>query len=217
MRKILTAAMASAALALAASPAQAAVVVDTSTFTVTVSHDAGPNTATLNFDSPVSTLTSQLMLTLTGGTGNSFDFTYDFTKSGDANLVGFGFNTTPNLLSVTNVTGPLSFLANTTFPNAGTVEACFYSGNNCSAANGQATSFSGGFTLTFDGSAPFTLTNFVDRYASVGGPDGPSAEGHPFVPGVPEPGTWAMMLLGFGGIGMTLRRRRPNQRLMQVA
>ena len=26
---------------------------------------------------------------------------------------------------------------------------------------------------------------------------------------VPEPGTWAMMLLGFGGIGMALRRRRP--------
>ena len=28
------------------------------------------------------------------------------------------------------------------------------------------------------------------------------------VPPVPEPGTWAMMLLGFGGIGMAMRRRR---------
>jgi hypothetical protein len=27
-------------------------------------------------------------------------------------------------------------------------------------------------------------------------------------PPVPEPGTWAMMLLGFGGIGMAMRRRR---------
>jgi len=26
--------------------------------------------------------------------------------------------------------------------------------------------------------------------------------------GVPEPGTWAMMLLGFGGIGLAIRRRR---------
>lgn len=35
---------------------------------------------------------------------------------------------------------------------------------------------------------------------------------------VPEPATWAMMLLGFGGIGMAMRRsRRGNGVLMQVA
>ena len=27
---------------------------------------------------------------------------------------------------------------------------------------------------------------------------------------VPEPGTWAMMLLGFGAVGLSMRRRRPN-------
>lgn len=32
---------------------------------------------------------------------------------------------------------------------------------------------------------------------------------------VPEPATWAMMLLGFAGIGMSLRRRRPT--LAQLA
>lgn len=31
---------------------------------------------------------------------------------------------------------------------------------------------------------------------------------------VPEPATWAMMLLGFGGIGMALRRRKP---VLQIA
>ena len=37
-------------------------------------------------------------------------------------------------------------------------------------------------------------------------------------PGVPEPATWAMMLLGFGGIGMALRRsRRRSSALMQIA
>jgi hypothetical protein len=36
---------------------------------------------------------------------------------------------------------------------------------------------------------------------------------------VPEPSTWALMLLGFGGIGMTLRRsrRRNKPALMQIA
>ncbi len=37
-------------------------------------------------------------------------------------------------------------------------------------------------------------------------------------PAVPEPATWAMMLLGFGGIGMTMRRsRRRSGALSQVA
>lgn len=34
---------------------------------------------------------------------------------------------------------------------------------------------------------------------------------------VPEPGTWALMLLGFGGIGVSMRRRRRSTVLMQVA
>jgi hypothetical protein len=35
---------------------------------------------------------------------------------------------------------------------------------------------------------------------------------------VPEPGTWALMLLGFGGIGMAMRRgRKQTARLMQIA
>ena len=34
---------------------------------------------------------------------------------------------------------------------------------------------------------------------------------------LPEPGTWGMMLLGFAGIGMAMRRSRRRQPLMQVA
>jgi len=36
-------------------------------------------------------------------------------------------------------------------------------------------------------------------------------------PGVPEPATWAMMLLGFAGIGVTMRRSAPRTALMQIA
>ncbi len=36
-------------------------------------------------------------------------------------------------------------------------------------------------------------------------------------PAVPEPGTWAMMLIGFGGVGVALRRRRKPNGLMQIA
>jgi hypothetical protein len=34
---------------------------------------------------------------------------------------------------------------------------------------------------------------------------------------VPEPGTWAMMLLGFGAIGYSMRRRKTGVRIQQVA
>ena len=34
---------------------------------------------------------------------------------------------------------------------------------------------------------------------------------------VPEPATWAMMLLGFGGIGMAMRRRRQAPAFAQIA
>jgi hypothetical protein len=34
---------------------------------------------------------------------------------------------------------------------------------------------------------------------------------------IPEPGTWGMMLLGFAGVGMALRRRRPKMRALAPA
>jgi len=38
-----------------------------------------------------------------------------------------------------------------------------------------------------------------------------------FTPSVPEPSTWAMMLLGFGAVGFGMRRARKPARLLQAA
>jgi len=37
------------------------------------------------------------------------------------------------------------------------------------------------------------------------------------ISGVPEPSTWAMMLLGFGAVGLAVRRRRSSKALTQLA
>lgn len=37
------------------------------------------------------------------------------------------------------------------------------------------------------------------------------------VGGVPEPSTWAMMLLGFGGMGLAMRRKGTEQKLHEIA
>ena len=50
------------------------------------------------------------------------------------------------------------------------------------------------------------------RFSFAGTNNNPSgvASGNVTISAVPEPGTWALMLLGFGAIGLTLRsRRRP--------
>ena len=60
-------------------------------------------------------------------------------------------------------------------------------------------------TGTGTGFHPFGIDNVNFSSGPVAGP-------------VPEPGTWAMMLLGFGGVGMTMRRsRRRNSAMMQIA
>lgn len=55
-----------------------------------------------------------------------------------------------------------------------------------------------------------TVHTYID--AVNGGPDVIGQSGHdyatPAAGGVPEPGIWALMLAGFGGLGVTLRRRR---------
>lgn len=54
--------------------------------------------------------------------------------------------------------------------------------------------------------------NLSDYSLSVGGVSAPLTAGGNGAGGVPEPAAWAMMLLGFGGIGAAIRRRRSGAR-----
>ena len=181
---------------------------------------------TVTFNGPAGTTeSSTLQLTLQSFTGGVATYQYVFTNSAPSlgNLVGFAFSTDPLLQSVTDGTlGSYTALdfykdINSNYPGGFVIDACATSGNNCQAANGQADQFGGTFALNFGaGTTSYTLSGFVARYASLTQLNGGSGEGT-WTPPVPEPGTWAMMLLGFAGIGMTVRRRRTGQVLAQVA
>jgi hypothetical protein len=217
MRRVLNLALAAAAIGLTTSAAFAQVA------TVNGVSLSPTQSTTINFGGPAgTTATSSLYLLLTGGntTTGAYNFSYTFTNTNASvsNLTGFGFTTTPTLTGVTGGSGDaLSWVLNpVNFPGGYTVNACAYAGNNCDAANNQGDLFSGTFQLMFaGGTSSITLNNFVDRYASLTQLNNISGEGTP-VGGVPEPATWAMMLLGFGGIGVAMRRRR-KEALAQIA
>ena len=79
-------------------------------------------------------------------------------------------------------------------------------------------------SITYSGSPTHAITLLpgslgVGSYVLTFGGTGPknaSINGSLSFTAVPEPATWALMLLGFGGIGMAMRRRR-SPALAQVA
>lgn len=177
---------------------------------------------TIHFGGPAgSTATSDLYLKLTSANSTTgvydFDFTFTNTNASVSNLADFGFQADPTLMGISG-TGMKFVLNPINFPGGYNVDACAYVGNNCDAANNQGDLFSGTMELTFaGGTSSITLDNFVARYASLSELNNTSGEGTP-VGGVPEPGTWALMLLGFAGVGVAMRRSRRRQPgLMQVA
>ncbi len=78
-----------------------------------------------------------------------------------------------------------------------------------------------GYELFYDaaGFASGTTYSFnTDTYFGVNGGGFSHVTVFDSTSAVPEPATWALMLLGFGGIGVAMRRRRRhNGTLMQVA
>ena len=240
MRRILTMGLAGAALA-TATPAFAAAIVNADG-SVTFNGAAGSNTANLTYnglggDPKALTpgLSGSMALTLSSIIGNVYNFSYTFQNTSTVagtRISGFGFNVDPlaYLVGVTAGSGDIFDLTalNANFASIG-ADVCLNGGpGSCPESNpgnslGFGATTSGTFALNFNpGQSSITLSNFLDRYqgfstTNVNQQTVTSAIGVGTPGGVPEPTTWAMMLLGFGGIGMTTRRRRKDGRLLQIA
>jgi hypothetical protein len=114
-------------------------------------------------------------------------------------------------ISYDEATNFLSFLYS---PGAGDPELHYFSikqANDYALFYDADAILAGGIDLDnyFASNPGFSHITFFDTRPG-GGTGGDGGTG-----GVPEPSTWAMMLLGFGGMGLAMRRRRRNGTLMQ--
>jgi hypothetical protein len=175
-------------------------------------------------------LTSSLLLKLTGGVGtNTLTFSYTLTNTSTtggagSRVSGFAFDSDPNATGTGATTGDFSnILLTGIYPNnVGSVEVCLTGSASCAGGGGGGAFLndpaSGTFSLVFGSSlSSVTLSDFYVRYQSLTGlGDIGSASGKESVGinltsgGVPEPATWAMLLVGFGAIGATLRTKKAS-------
>ena len=197
--------------ALAATPAAASI-----TFSNT---GDSPSLIFLDGNQPGTSAT--LLLDLTGNSGGLFTFSYVLTNTSNTaiNPTGvvssFGFND----IGVSTTTGSINGdFSNIIFGGSGPgpfngIQICFNNsngnGNGCSSGGGVLVGDpgTGTFTLQYGAAVTsLTLGDFAVRYQALA--NGGSGTGVETTPPVPEPTTWAMMLLGFAAAGYAIRRRR---------
>lgn len=157
--------------------------------------------------------------------GKTYNFSYQITNdsSVSSRLTSFGFDVNPDATGVSSTGFFASANFNNNFPEGfGTVDVCFEadSNGNCTGGSGGLTANqtgSGTFALTFSSVMnQVTLDDFVTRFQSIN----PSINGSSSGIGIgalaggggspitaPEPGTWLMLLTGFGLVGSAMRRR----------
>ena len=173
--------------------------------------------------------------TFTGVTngGKTYNFGYSVLNdsSVSSRLTAFGFDVDPNV-SAASSTGTFgSANLNNNFPMVGTIDVCFEADSNGNCTGGSAgvtqnQTGTGTFALTFaQVMQSVSLSDFTTRFQSIN----PSVNGSTSGVGIgavvqgggnpiaaPEPGTWLMMLGGFGFIGFALRRRHGRALLPQI-
>ncbi len=102
------------------------------------------------------------------------------------------------------------------FPNAtsGSYTA-FFDLTNAASWNSAFITAHGGTTTTAFAALLSGLNG--NAYLNIHNATYPGGEISAQLHAVPEPSTWAMMLLGFGGIGLAMRRSRRNMGLVHSA
>ncbi|RVT90262.1 cistern family PEP-CTERM protein [Sphingomonas crocodyli] len=147
-----------------------------------------------------------------------FSFSYNIANtstgaSANSRLGAFGFNTSVDNYTLATTGTAFSGMKNGgNFNGLGVHDLCFYAGPNCNGGGNNGINVAlgevnGGFTLTFASSqSSLTLTDFVARWQAAQNNGSTSGFGVPKA--IPEASTWAMLMIGFGGIGLTVRSRR---------
>jgi hypothetical protein len=217
----LTGAMALAATLAISATAQAATILTWNNSNVGVTNSVDFNGA--DDGDLVTGLTANIdyKLTSIGNSGKSWVFSYNVENTSDApvsyaDITGFGFNVDPNISSA-SATGEFTRDYSGYVSGLGSREVCITSAYSCSGSSWSGVSINdhgvGSFTLNFSSAkTSVTLSDLYVAYQSVyGGREwNDEAVGTPVVSvaAVPEPATWAMMLVGFFAIGSTLRSAR---------
>lgn len=214
---------AAAALALAA-PATAAVVLEFG--------GTNPMQQTVHFNGlvngqAVDGLGAALTLTLAGQTGSSWTFAWTLANLSGGDVTAsrismFGFDL-GSALEVSGVSGNFNRTGSGNVPGLGNADLCFFAGGGGQCAGGGGTGvalganpFAGQFTVHLPDSVDvLKVSDLFVRYQSIDAPGirGGSGVGTAFIPSpgggvIPEPATWALLIAGFGLVGVMLRRRR---------
>jgi len=159
--------------------------------------------------------------------GFLFGYQIENAPTSPGNLLAFGFDVAPDPLVAVEMFDNIYDLTRTSgnFNGLGQVDLCLYDGNNCRNNSGP----SGGLAAGGSTSGLFALgylfakdivvlDNFTARWLKPGATttnnsntvsgEGAVSNLQPPVSAVPEPGSWAFMLVGFGLVGAIARCRR---------
>jgi hypothetical protein len=163
-----------------------------------VDSDAGGSGNTANEPSGETTLVflsgGAATMNVAAGFDTGFSFFYSSNSANGFVTVYDGLNATGNVLATLNLAQQFS-------------DGCAGdpNGQYCNWTPLGVTFAGTAMSVDFGGTANFIVFDDITLGSATPG-------------SVPEPGTWAMMLLGFGGIGLSMRRRRKSKpALAQIA